>query len=135
MWADCQLVVARENPRQLLGVLRRSDVIHAYDIALTRRITQRHQEHALRLDALTPSHVDVSDIAIESGALASGKTIKEIPFPRDCIIASVRRGAQVFIPRGETLLLAGDVLVVVAEGIAREEVTRMCHVPDDELPG
>ncbi len=29
-------IVARENPRKLLGVLRRADIIHAYEIALTR---------------------------------------------------------------------------------------------------
>jgi len=123
-------VVARENPRKLLGVLRRADVIHAYDIALTRRVAQRHQEHAVRLDALTPSRVDVSDVAVEFDAPVDGKRMNEIPFPRGCVIASVRRGGQVFIPRGETMLRAGDVLVVVAEGAAREEVWRLCHQPD-----
>lgn len=126
-------VVSRENPRQLLGVLRRADVIHAYDIALTRRVTQRHQEHAVRLDALTPARVDVSDIVVEIGAPSAGKRVNEIAFPQGCIIASVRRGGQVFIPRGETRLLAGDVLVVVAEGAARTEAQRLCSRPDGEL--
>jgi CIC family chloride channel protein len=126
-------VVSRENPRQLLGVLRRADVIHAYDIALTRRVTQRHQEHAVRLDALTPARVDVSDIVVEIGAPSAGKCVNEIPFPQGCIIASVRRGGQVFIPRGETRLLAGDALVVVAEGAARTEAQRLCSRPDGEL--
>ncbi len=126
-------VVSRENPRRLLGVLRRADVIHAYDIALTRRVTQRHQEHAVRLDALTPTRVDVSDIVVEIGAPAAGKCMNEIPFPRECVIASVRRGGQVFIPRGETRLQAGDLLVVVAEGAARTEAQRLCSRPDGEL--
>lgn len=120
-------VVARENPRKLLGVLRRADVIHAYDMALTRRVTQRHQEHAARLDALTPARVDVSDVAVEIGAVAAGKPLKDIPFPRECVIASVRRRGQVFIPRGETVLRAGDVLVVVAEGTARVDVLNLCR--------
>ena len=87
----------------------------------------------MRLDALTSAHVDVSDVAVEIGAPAVGKPMKEIPFPRECVIASVRRGGQVFIPRGETVLYAGDMLVVVAEGVAREEVERLCHQQDDEL--
>ena len=127
-------VVARSNPRKLLGVLRRADVIHAYDLALTRRVSQRHREHAVRLDALTPQSVNVSDVVLETRAQADDKAIKEIPFPRDCLIASVRRGGQVFIPHGDTVLHAGDVLVVVAEETAREEVVRLCHQPDDELP-
>jgi CIC family chloride channel protein len=127
-------VVARSNPRKLLGVLRRADVIHAYDLALTRRVSQTHREHAVRQDALTPQRVNVSDVVLETRAQADDKAIKEIPFPRDCLIASVRRGGQVFIPHGDTVLHAGDVLVVVAEETAREEVVRLCHRPDDELP-
>ncbi|HEY3312435.1 MAG TPA: chloride channel protein [Anaerolineales bacterium] len=127
-------VVARENPRKLVGILRRADVIHAYDIALTRRVTQRHQEYAVHLDALTAARVKVSDVALELGAPAQDKAVKDIPFPRDCLIASVRRGGQVFIPRGETVLRAGDVLVVVAGGAAYDEVMRLCHQPDGKLP-
>lgn len=123
-------VVARDNPRKLVGVLRRADVIHAYDIALTRRVAQRHQEHAVRLDALTPSQVNVTDIVVELNSPIDGKRMNEIPFPRECVVASVRRGGQVFIPRGETVLIAGDMLVVVAEGLARDEVLQLCQQPD-----
>ncbi|MGE5379103.1 MAG: chloride channel protein [Bacteroidota bacterium] len=123
-------IVARDNPHRLLGVLRRADVIRAYEIALTRRVAQRHQEHALRLEAMSPPRVDVSDVAVEFGAPVEGKRISEIPFPRDCVVASVRRGGQVFIPHGDTILRTGDLLVVVAEGSAREEVIRLCQRPD-----
>ncbi len=119
-------VVSREDPRKLLGVLRRADVIHAYEIALTRRVSQRHREHAVRLDALTPARVNVSDVVIQPFAAAAGKKMKDIPFPPACLIASVRRGREVFIPRGETTLQAGDVLVVVAEGEARQAVLQLC---------
>ncbi len=124
-------VVARDNPRKLLGILGRADVIHAYDIALTRRTTQRHQELAVRLDAMTPARVDVTDVVVEKGSPCAGKKMSEIPFPHDCVIASVRRGGNVFIPRGSTSLNAGDILVVVAQGAAREEVLRMCRKPLD----
>ncbi|MGC1377914.1 MAG: chloride channel protein [Anaerolineales bacterium] len=126
-------VVARGNPRHLLGILRRADVIHAYDIALTRRVAQRHREQAIQLDALTPARVNISDVAVEIGAQAADQAMKNIPFPQTCVIASVRRGGQVFIPRGETVLRAGDVLVVVAEGAASDDVARLCHQPDGEL--
>jgi CIC family chloride channel protein len=128
-------VVAREDPRRLLGILRRADIIHAYDIALTRRIAQRHREHAVKLDALTPARVDIENMAIEIGAFAVDKAIKDIPFPRESVVASVQRGRQVFIPRGGTVLRAGDLLVVVVtEGTARDEVARLCRQPDGELP-
>lgn len=120
-------VVARDNPRRILGVLRRVDIIHAYDIALTRRAAQRHHEQAERLDALTPPRVDVSDVVVERGSQVDGKRMSAIPFPRDCVIASVRRGGQVFIPRGETELRAGDVLVMVVKGAALQDVLQLCR--------
>ena len=125
-------VVARENPRKLLGILRRQDIIHAYDIALTRRISQRHREASVRLDALTPARLDITDVGVESYSPAEDKAMKEIPFPRESVIASVRRGTQVFIPRGETVLRAGDILVVVAKGAARDEVLQLCHQPEGQ---
>jgi Trk K+ transport system NAD-binding subunit len=77
--------------------------------------------------------MDISDVEVEAGAQAADKRMKDIPFPQECLIASVRRGGQVFIPRGETVLRAGDELVVVADGAAREDVFRLCRQPDGEI--
>ena len=123
-------VVAPDNPLKLVGILRRVDVIHAYALALTRRTTQRHNEQTSRLDAYTPAGVDVSDIIVEVNSTVDGKRMSEIPFPRESVIASVQRGQKVFIPRGSTHLQAGDVLVVVAEGTARDEAIRLCQKID-----
>lgn len=124
-------VVAPDDPHKLVGILRRVDVIHAYSVALTRRTTQRHMEQAARLDAYTPPSVEVTEIAIEAGSLVDGKRMREIPFPGECVVASLQRRQKVFIPRGNTLLLSGDVLVVVAASAARDEVIRMCQKPEE----
>ena len=121
-------VVDRANPRRLQGMLRRADIIRAYDIALTRRTAQRHREHAVRLDAMTPARVDVSDVVIEPGAPVAGKKMKEIPFPQGCLVASLRRGGEVLIPHGETVLYEGDVLVVVAQAAELQDVLRLCRL-------
>jgi hypothetical protein len=113
----------------MLGGAVGADVIRAYEIVLTRCVTQRQQEHAVRLDALAPPRVDGSDLAVEYGALIDGRRIGEIPFPPGCVVASVRRRGQDSIPHGDTMLHAGDLLVVVAEGRARDEVVRLCQRP------
>ncbi len=117
-------VVAREDPRRLLGVLRRSDLVRAYDIALTRRAVIRHRAQQVRLGAF--SGVSVEEVVIEAGAPCVGRRLSEVAWPRDCVIATIRRGRQVLIPHGDTVLKAGDVLVAVAEGQAREELRRVC---------
>jgi CIC family chloride channel protein len=51
----------------------------------------------------------------------------DVNWPRDCIVASLRRGRMVRIPHGETVLKPGDVLVVVAEGDALDIVQSLCQ--------
>jgi CIC family chloride channel protein len=125
-------VVDRNYPRKLVGILRRTDVIRAYEIALTRRATQRHKAEQVRLDAITPERVDVRDISVEVNALCANKKMSEIPWPHDCLIATVRRGNKVFIPHGDTMIKPDDILVVVAEGKGLEDVFHLCSSENDE---
>jgi CIC family chloride channel protein len=118
-------VVARDNPRQLLGLLRRSDLVRAYDAALTRRAAMRHRAQQVRLGSLRGDEVSVLEVTIEPGAPCIDKLVKEVPWPRDCVIASLRRGRRLLIPHGDTRLQDGDVLMIVAEGTARQEVLRL----------
>jgi len=80
-------VVARENPRLLLGLLRRSDAIRAYDLALKRHATLRHRAQQVRLG--TFSGVQVEEVTIQPGAACDGVTVMDVAWPRDCVIASV----------------------------------------------
>lgn len=122
-------VVSRDDPRKLLGLLRRSDVIRAYNIALTRRAALRHRVQQVRLGAVSGEEVSVTELLVEQGAPCSGKKVSEIPWPEDCILASLRRGQKFLIPHGDTVIQPGDVLVAVAEGDARHELTALCKSP------
>lgn len=117
-------VVARDAPRRLLGVLRRTDMVRAYDAALTRRAAIRHRAHQVRLGAF--GGVSVEEVMIEAGAPCAGRQVMEVEWPRDCVLATLRRGRQVLIPRGGTVLRAGDVLVIVIEGEAKDRVRQLC---------
>ena len=120
-------VVARDHPRQLLGMLRRTDMIRAYDLALTRRAAMRHRANQVRLGAF--SGVDVREMVIKDGAACAGKRVSEVAWPRDCVLATVRRGRRVLLPRGDTALKPGDVLVAVVEGHAGDDLRRLCSGP------
>lgn len=120
-------VVSRDNPRRLVGILRRADVIRAYDIALTRRTAARHAAKQVRLDAFSPESVDVVQVIVEKGSACDGTTMSEIPWPQDSLIATLQRGRESIIPHGDTMLQAGDVLIFVAEGEARHQVNKLCR--------
>lgn len=121
-------VVAKEDPTRLIGILSRSDLVRAYNVALSRRAAMRHRAHQVRLDATTHMDVLVEEIVIEAGAPCEGKHVSEIKWPRDCLLSSLRRERIVFIPHGDTLIRSGDVLVAVVEGTeARQELQRLCQ--------
>jgi CIC family chloride channel protein len=124
-------VVDRNYNRRLVGILRRVDVIRAYEIALVRRAADRHKAEEVRLDALTPDRVLVTDMIVQDHATLDGKQMRDIRWPDGALIASVRRANKVFIPHGGTVIQAGDTLVVVAEGKARQQVAEMCREPRD----
>lgn len=124
-------VVDQDDPRHLLGVVRRSDIVRAYDVALSRRAALRHMAHQVRLDALTPEMIKISEILIRAGSACAGRQMKEIAWPEDSLVASLRRGRRVMIPHGDTTLEAGDVLVVIAEGPALEGVQRLAKMTSE----
>jgi trk system potassium uptake protein len=63
--------------------------------------------------------VNIAEIPIYSDAPIAGKKLWEVNLPQDVIIGCVLRGDQVMIPRGDTRILAGDMLVLIA-GNGRE---------------
>ncbi len=122
-------VVGRDTPRQLLGILRRTDVVRAYDLALTRRAAMRHQAQQVRLGATVSGRVVIEEMQVEAGAPCIGKRVSEVPWPRECVIATLRRGRQVLIPHGDTMLRAGDVLAIVIEREAQTALGQLLHKP------
>lgn len=117
-------VVSRDNPRRAVGILRRNALVRAYDLALTRRAALRHRAHEVRLG--TFSDLNVVELTIAPSAPCAGARVSAIAWPRDSVIASLRRGRRLLIPHGDTVLQPGDVLIVVAEGEARAAAERLC---------
>jgi CIC family chloride channel protein len=113
-------VVARNNPKQLLGLLRRADVIRAYDMALTRRAALKHHVHQVRLGALRGDDVNVIELEVSPNSSSVGVPMKSISWPQECLVASIRRGHKLIVPHGNTILQANDKLVAVADAKGRE---------------
>lgn len=117
-------VVDRKDAGRLLGMLRRADMIRAYDLALARRAAQRHSLQQERLGAF--SDVAVSEVVVQAGSACDGKCIAEVSWPRGAMIVSLQRGAKLIVPHGGTRLEAGDVLAIVAQGEQAERARTLC---------
>lgn len=111
-------VVARDNPHKLVGVVRRNDIIRAYELGSVRREEARH--HAAQTSAVNDAHAQFTEIKISPDA--SEKTVADLALPRASVIVSIRRGHDLLIPHGDTHLLPGDTVTVLCERQWLDEV-------------
>jgi len=105
-------VVEKEGSRRLVGAVRRSDIIRAYNRAIVKRGRHQHRIDALQLgqrDGMT-----LVEIEIPAGSPAVGRRVSQVILPAECLIVSLRRGRKHQVVHGDTLLQAGDVATVFA---------------------
>jgi CIC family chloride channel protein len=120
-------VVERENPRHLIGMVRRNDIVRAYEIGVTNREESRLHAHGKQIrDA---SGFVTTQVRVEENSPCDGHRVADVPWPENCIIAAVRRRGKSIIPHGDYMLRKGDVIVAVTEGQALQSVRDLCS-PD-----
>jgi CIC family chloride channel protein len=113
-------VVSRENPERLVGLLRRGDIIRAYRYAVLRKLENQHRKESVRLGSLTDT--EILEIPLAPGMAAVGRRIRDLHLPQQALITTIRRGEDVFIAHGETLLQPGDTVVILTKRKAANEL-------------
>jgi hypothetical protein len=100
----CRLpVVVRGNPSTLIGLFRCTDLVCAYDVALTRRASLRYNVHQVSMDGMTHEADKVIEDELQPGSTLSGKIIKTISWSWDNLVVNIRQYRQVLIPNGNTV--------------------------------
>ncbi len=116
-------VVDPSNPRRLLGMLGRGDIVRAYARALAGWQERRHHLDTLRLKP--EAGQELLEVRLTPRHWAVGKRVCEIPFPRQTIVVFIHRGHRVLIPKGDTELRAGDHLTLLAQEAEADRVRRL----------
>jgi len=115
-------VVDPDDPRRLLGVVRRNDIVRAYDLATVRR-EQRSPSGV----PLGPGAV-MHEIELRKGDGAVGRKLIELVFPPDSRVVSVVRGDRTILPSGQTELRAGDRVRLIVVESTLDETERMLRI-------
>lgn len=105
-------VVARDDPRRVIGRLRRSDVLRAYHT-----YTMHTSEVAIRIDFLRDAHGDQGafrEAVLTEQSPVAGHALAQLRLPSECVLVTVRRGSEVLVPHGDTTLQPGDRVLVFA---------------------
>ena len=113
-------VVERKNPKKLVGMLRWSDIVRS------------HSQVMLDMEYEPGTILITCDI--DEGDRAVGKSLRELALPPDCVVNSIQRGKHLVVPRGSSVVEAGDKLVILASEGKEEEMCQHLYSPsqDDE---
>jgi trk system potassium uptake protein TrkA len=85
-------------------------------------IPERSFTHLL---SLRHAGLAMIDARIGVGSAVANKTIDDIDFPDNCIVAAVARGSNVFVPQGTTVLLPGDEVIALAVRDQEDDLRRL----------
>lgn len=105
-------VVSREDPDHLLGMIRQSDIVRAYDMAISRRAEIQHRARRIQLRNIDGT--EFVDITLTDADRAVGKSLGELSvgLPEACLLVSVRRNGRMMIPHGDTVFQSHDSITV-----------------------
>ena len=72
----------------------------------------------------------LTECIVMLGSFAAGKMIREVEWPKRCLLVSVQRGEDEIIPRGSTKIETGDCLIFLTDETdsprVMEEIKKLC---------
>ena len=113
-------VVAEDEPFRLEGLFRREDAVRAYHLALT--ATTDVELHRARLAQRTDPGAGYYDFRVPPGSIADGRAIREVSWPEESTLVSVRREREVIVPGGDTVLMKGDVVTAFGTATSKSKM-------------
>ncbi|HLG41881.1 MAG TPA: chloride channel protein [Planctomycetota bacterium] len=98
-------VMDRDDPSKLVGILERRDIINA-----AARSAREHEKHLRMVQEVQKLERDVRTLEVEvtPGSPVASKRVRDIELPADVLLVAIRRGRKIVVPRGATVLRAGD---------------------------
>jgi trk/ktr system potassium uptake protein len=123
----CARIIARvNNPRnrpyfELLGI---QPVVSATDLIL-RLIEHEVPSYGLvHLLDLRDEQLEIIEVEVGEGAPAAGRKVAEVELPDGSLIISVLRNGKGFVPKADTVIDAGDEVLLVLDPGLEERITK-----------
>lgn len=118
-----RLVVVEPGTRRVVGLIGRHGVIRAYNIAISRKLQEQHTAEKVRLNMLTGGHT--VEIRLHNRSFITGKLVRDVTWPPDCVVASIQRKGKLLIPNGNTTLQVDDHLTIICDPDMLDELAAL----------
>jgi trk system potassium uptake protein len=79
----------------------------------------------VRLLSLDHGRARLAEVTLAEQSPAVGRGIAELGFPRESTVVALLRSSHVVVPRGDTVLLAGDEVIVLVTADSEDDVRRV----------
>jgi len=116
-------VVEEDDPHKVAGVLRRNELLWAF-----KELSDEHQRMLRRTGVeVTPRHGESVQMEVqvrEGQEDLCFRRVREIAVPKGTLIVLLRRGERAVVPKGDTRVEPGDVLVLLTTRDKEESVRR-----------
>lgn len=82
-------------------------------------------KHVMTLMKLNRGDYSIVQVTVDGSSVSVNKAIKDLTVPVRSVLISIFRGNDVIIPRGETVINAGDKILALADKKAQTEINAL----------
>jgi CIC family chloride channel protein len=104
-------VIARNNPKQFVGLISRSDILRAYNVGLMRKQKEELAQDRSALRKVTG--LEFIEIKVEPDCPGTNQKLADIALPKNTNVVSLLRYGTVLVPDGNTRILPGDIITIL----------------------
>ncbi|MBA3606548.1 MAG: TrkA family potassium uptake protein [Actinomycetota bacterium] len=83
----------------------------------------------VRLLSFEGGRARLAEVTLAEGSPADGKLISELGVPRDATVVAVLRAERLIVPRGDTIVRAGDEVVVLVTDESEDDMRALLVTP------
>lgn len=110
----------------IIATLLKSEPIYE---SLLDRILQSHKKNQGGVKGA--SQKVLSNFVIMNGSVLEEKMVQDITWPDNCLLVALERGGKELIPKGRTMLMAGDTLTTMTDerdaGYVHDKMEKLCY--------
>ena len=117
-------VVERANPDVAVGLVRRTDIVRAYQLGMLRREDMQDRANQLKI-VEREGGTEFVELRVKLGSAVADHRVAELELPPECLLTTRRHGDATHLLHGSDVLKADDVILALCQPSQVHELRAM----------